>query len=73
LLQMHACFAERDKLHGIKNNVLCVSLNILHYDRKLYTGTFSMVVFCIIFQITVSCIVSKKIGGFDFPVKWLYS
>ena len=69
VMQMHVCFAERDKLHGIKNNVFCVSLNILHYDKKLYTRTFRVAVFCLILQITVSRIVSKKIDGFDFPVK----
>jgi hypothetical protein len=69
VMQMHVCFAERDKLHGIKNYVFCVSLYILHYDKKSYTRTFRMAVFCIILQTTVSCIVSKKIDGFDFPLK----
>jgi len=68
-MQMHVCFTGRDTLHGIKNNVFCVSLNILHYDKKLNTSAFRMAVFCIILQITVSCIVSKKTDGFDFPVK----
>jgi len=69
VMQMHVCFAGRDTLHGIKNNVFCFSLNILHYDKKLYTRTFRMAVFCIILQTTLSCIVSKKIDGFVFPVK----
>lgn len=69
MMQMHVCFAERDKLHGTKNNIFCVSSNILHYNKKLYTRTFRMAVFYIIFKITVSCIVSKKRDGFDFPVK----
>jgi hypothetical protein len=71
VMQMHVCFAERVKLHGIKNYVYCVSLNILNYDKKLYTRTFRMVVFCIILQIIVCCTVSKKTDGFEFPVKYL--
>ena len=66
MMQMHVCFAGRDTLQGIKNNVFCVSFNILHYYKKLYTHTFRMAVFCIILQIIVSCIVSKKIDALIF-------
>lgn len=34
VMQMHVCFAQRDKLHGIKNNVFCVSLNILNMIKR---------------------------------------